>query len=97
MLIIRIRLFLFFVAMVHFVYQESHFLRLLLVFELMVLAIFIGCLYFLGARANVIGYYFCLVVLAVGVAETVLGLGILVRCSRFSGVGIKKAFNFLGF
>jgi NADH:ubiquinone oxidoreductase subunit K len=78
-------------------YNSFHFLNVLLVFELIVVSIFVGLFYGLSVGTNGFSLYFCIIFLTLAVCERVLGLRILVGVSRFSGIYQTKPFRFLGF
>nr|QVD39158.1 NADH dehydrogenase subunit 4L [Corbicula fluminea]WNS59842.1 NADH dehydrogenase subunit 4L [Corbicula fluminea] len=89
--------FLFFLSVFYVFYNSFHFLNVLLVFELMVVSIFVGLFYGLSVGTNGFSLYFCIIFLTLAVCESVLGLSILVGVSRFSGMYQTKPFSFLGF
>jgi len=73
-----------------------HFLSVLLVFEFLTLgAILLTSSLFRGS-SNCFGLYLCIIMLVCSVAEAVLGLSLLVRCSRRRGNSSTKAFRFIG-
>nr|YP_008758076.1 NADH dehydrogenase subunit 4L [Arctica islandica]AGC84102.1 NADH dehydrogenase subunit 4L [Arctica islandica]AGW53600.1 NADH dehydrogenase subunit 4L [Arctica islandica]AGW53612.1 NADH dehydrogenase subunit 4L [Arctica islandica]AHB12595.1 NADH dehydrogenase subunit 4L [Arctica islandica]AHB12597.1 NADH dehydrogenase subunit 4L [Arctica islandica] len=90
--------FIFFIFSFFFVsFHEKHFLSLLLIFEVLTISVFIGSLFFIGLSMNLMGLYFCVVLLTLGVCEAVLGLSLLVSSVRFTGKKQVKSFSFLGF
>nr|UJH93167.1 NADH dehydrogenase subunit 4L [Venus verrucosa] len=86
-----------FFSMLHLFYQMTYFMNLLLTFELMSLCVFLTCLCLGNFSCSSVSIYFCVIVLCLGVSESVMGLAILVSCSRFSGKSKVKSFSFLGF
>nr|UJH93089.1 NADH dehydrogenase subunit 4L [Chamelea gallina]UJH93128.1 NADH dehydrogenase subunit 4L [Venus verrucosa]UJH93154.1 NADH dehydrogenase subunit 4L [Venus verrucosa]UJH93180.1 NADH dehydrogenase subunit 4L [Venus verrucosa]UJH93206.1 NADH dehydrogenase subunit 4L [Venus verrucosa] len=86
-----------FFSMLHLFFQMTYFMNLLLTFELMSLSVFLACLCFSSLSGSSVGIYFCVVILTLGVSESVMGLAVLVSCSRFSGKEKVKSFSFLGF
>uniref|UniRef100_UPI00315C935C NADH dehydrogenase subunit 4L n=1 Tax=Glauconome virens TaxID=457868 RepID=UPI00315C935C len=89
--------FFFVLSMLYVVMNSKHFLNLLLIFEMVVVSLFLGLSYGFGVMASGFGLYFCVVFLTFAVCESVLGLSVVVLVSRFSGVGQVKPFSFLGF
>nr|YP_009491831.1 NADH dehydrogenase subunit 4L [Dosinia troscheli]AWI68001.1 NADH dehydrogenase subunit 4L [Dosinia troscheli] len=86
-----------FFSLVHFFFQIKHFINLLLVFELFSFCVFLFCLCMSNISISVVGLYFCVVILCLGVCESVMGLAVLVNCSRYSGKKNIKSFSFLSF
>lgn len=73
-----------------------HFLSLLLVFELLAIGSFLLLRFFVERRYNDFGCYLGVVFLGFCVIEAVVGLRILVRCSRRVGSSVVKLYSFIG-
>nr|YP_009943029.1 NADH dehydrogenase subunit 4L [Villorita cyprinoides]QOD40734.1 NADH dehydrogenase subunit 4L [Villorita cyprinoides] len=89
--------FLFFLSFFYIFMNSFHFLNILLVFELIVVSLFVGMFYGFSLGMSTYSLYFCIIFLTFAVCESVLGLSILVGMSRFSGVSMVKPFGFMGF
>ena len=75
--------------------QVPHFLRVLLVFELITFRVFLRGSYVFCLSENSMGFYFSLVFLVFGVVEAVLGLSLLVRSSRGVGRRAVKSYSLI--
>ena len=85
-MLLYVSFFLFVLALLLVMFQKSHFLRVLLVLELMTLALFIIISNLVGMGLANISSGFCLVFLVFGVYEAANGLGLLVSRTRSSGL-----------
>nr|AKZ29886.1 NADH dehydrogenase subunit 4L [Geloina coaxans] len=96
-MIMVVFMFLFVLSVVYVIFNGSHFLNLLLVFEVMVVSVFVGLFCCFNFITCSFGLYFSILFLTFAVCESVLGLSILVSVSRSSSVQYFKSFSFLGF
>nr|AME17941.1 NADH dehydrogenase subunit 4L [Cyclina sinensis] len=96
-MILDVCFFFFLIAFFHLFYQMKVFLNLLLVFELLTLLIFSVGMYLGGLSSVVVCFHSCLVILSFGLAEAVMGLAILISCSRYIGKAKVKSFSLLKF
>nr|YP_010254939.1 NADH dehydrogenase subunit 4L [Venerupis aspera]YP_010455423.1 NADH dehydrogenase subunit 4L [Ruditapes variegatus]QUA05878.1 NADH dehydrogenase subunit 4L [Venerupis aspera]UUA63028.1 NADH dehydrogenase subunit 4L [Ruditapes variegatus] len=77
--------------------QEKFFMNLLLLFELLMLGVFSMCMVSgMISGSSVLGYL-CITILCMEVSTSVLGLALLVNCSRFTGKSKVHSFSFLSF
>jgi NADH:ubiquinone oxidoreductase subunit K len=85
-MLVYISIFLFFSALFLIFSQSSHFLRVLLVLEIITLGLFVlsMCITGVGMGASIVR--FGLVFLVFGVYEAANGLGLLVRRTRSRGI-----------
>nr|YP_009000605.1 NADH dehydrogenase subunit 4L [Lutraria rhynchaena]CDL72592.1 NADH dehydrogenase subunit 4L [Lutraria rhynchaena] len=74
----------------------SHFLSVLLVFELLTFGAFCWSSTCFVFSFNLVGCYFCLVFLVLSVVEAVMGLSLLVSSSRGLSRVAVKSFSFMG-
>ncbi|YP_009827049.1 NADH dehydrogenase subunit 4L (mitochondrion) [Mercenaria mercenaria] len=86
-----------FFSLLQLFFQMKYFMNLLLTFELLTICVFLMCVYLGNVSFSLVSVYFCVLILCLGVSESVMGLAILVNCSRFSGKSTVKSFSFLGF
>nr|QOE56581.1 NADH dehydrogenase subunit 4L [Antigona lamellaris] len=86
-----------FFSLLHLFFQMQYFMNLLLVFEVLSLCVFLMCLCLGNIYGSSVMIYFCMVILCLAVSESVMGLAVLVNCSRFSSSSSVKSFSFLGF
>nr|YP_009128918.1 NADH dehydrogenase subunit 4L [Saxidomus purpurata]AJT47988.1 NADH dehydrogenase subunit 4L [Saxidomus purpurata] len=89
--------FFFFFAIFHLFYQAKIFLNMLLVFELLTFLIFCMGMFLSSVSLNYVGFHVCLLILCFGVVETVMGLAILISCSRYTGKTKFVSFSSLKF
>lgn len=73
-----------------------HFLSVILVFELITLGVYMLRAYCFSVSTNSFGCYVCFIILVFSVAEAVVGLALLVRCSRGTGLRAVKIYSFIG-
>nr|ATZ68908.1 NADH dehydrogenase subunit 4L [Pseudocardium sachalinense] len=73
-----------------------HFLSVILIFELITMGVFLLSGYCFSHSTNSFGCYICFIILAFSVAEAVLGLALLVSCSRGVALTAVKAYSFMG-
>ena len=85
-LCIYISLFLFFLSLVLIFIQRRHFLRVLLILEIITLSLFMLVVRTAGMGSIIVGVGFGLVFLVFGVYEAANGLGLLVSRTRSSGM-----------
>lgn len=90
-------LFLFFLSLVLVFMQKSHFLRVLLVLELITLSLFMITVCVMGAGEGLTSISFGLIFLVFGVYEAANGLGLLVSRRRASGVDQLRGLFMLRF
>lgn len=89
--------FMFFCSLYLIFSQKFHYLRVLLVIELITLSLFILCCFLFGSGVGVSSVSFCLVFIVFGVYEAANGLGLLVGRRRSNGLDRLKALFSLGF
>nr|YP_010939928.1 NADH dehydrogenase subunit 4L [Raeta pulchella]WLK25951.1 NADH dehydrogenase subunit 4L [Raeta pulchella] len=73
-----------------------HFLSLLLVFELLAMSSFLLLSFFVESSYSDFGCYLGVVFLGFCVIEAVVGLSLLVSCSRSAGASVVKLYSFMG-
>nr|YP_010121799.1 NADH dehydrogenase subunit 4L [Callista chinensis]QRE83919.1 NADH dehydrogenase subunit 4L [Callista chinensis]QWM94238.1 NADH dehydrogenase subunit 4L [Callista chinensis] len=96
-MIMNICFFLLAIGVFHLFYQAKVFLNMLLVFELLTFLIFSVSMFLGGVTFSSTAFHVCLLVLCFGVTETVMGLAVLISCSRKSGKTKVTSFSFLKF
>nr|YP_008854381.1 NADH dehydrogenase subunit 4L [Meretrix lyrata]AGR50827.1 NADH dehydrogenase subunit 4L [Meretrix lyrata] len=96
-MVLKIFFFFFFFALFHLFFQYKIFLNLLLTFELLSLLVYIICMYLGGMSLSVVSFHVCNMVLCFGVIESVMGLALLILCSRSSSEKHVSCFSFLKF
>nr|YP_010410227.1 NADH dehydrogenase subunit 4L [Tapes dorsatus]URH16438.1 NADH dehydrogenase subunit 4L [Tapes dorsatus] len=86
-----------FFSVLSLMWQEKFFLNVLLLFEFLMLTLFLLCLYVgLLSMSSVLAYT-CIMVLCLDVSGSVMGLALLVNSSRTSGKKKIHSFSFLSF
>lgn len=85
-MLVRVAFFLFIISILLIFIQKAHFLRVLLVIELITLSLFFISLRVMGRGTRFCGCRFALVFLVFGVYEAANGLGLLVSRTRSRGI-----------
>lgn len=96
-MVLYLSLFLFFLSLVLVFTQKSHFLRVLLVLELITLSLFMIVVCIIGVGRGLTSVRFGLIFLVFGVYEAANGLGLLVSRRRASGVDQIRSLFILRF
>nr|YP_010555866.1 NADH dehydrogenase subunit 4L [Marcia japonica]UYR95098.1 NADH dehydrogenase subunit 4L [Marcia japonica] len=78
-------------------WQEKTFLNILLIFEFLMLALFMLSLYSGMISINSMVAYSCIMILCLDVSGSVMGLALFVNSSRISGEKKIHSFSFLSF
>nr|YP_010990141.1 NADH dehydrogenase subunit 4L [Polymesoda caroliniana]WOV69029.1 NADH dehydrogenase subunit 4L [Polymesoda caroliniana] len=89
--------FMFALCLLYICINVCHFLNVLLVFEMVVVSLFLAMTYSFSLGCFSYMVYFCVVYLCLSVCESVLGLSILISVSRYGGLFQTKSFSFLGY
>ena len=96
-MVIDVCFFLLIMAVFHLCYQSKIFLNILLVFELLTFLVFSVGVFLRGVSLRMRGFHVCILILCLGVTETVIGLAVLISCSRKTGKVKVAPFRFLKF
>lgn len=96
-MLLGICIFFFIFSIVQLVHQVKHFLSLLLVFEILTICVYIFSLGLRECSFSLVSHFLGVLILCIAVAETVIGMAILVSCSRFGRKSHVNSFRLLGF
>nr|AKE36676.1 NADH dehydrogenase subunit 4L [Meretrix lamarckii] len=97
MVVLDICFFFLFFALFHVFYQHKIFLNLLLSFELLSLLVYAISMCLGGMSLSLVSFHVSNLILCFSVIESVMGLALLILCSRVSGKNQVSCFSFLKF
>nr|YP_002929377.1 NADH dehydrogenase subunit 4L [Meretrix petechialis]YP_003162827.1 NADH dehydrogenase subunit 4L [Meretrix meretrix]ABV53324.1 NADH dehydrogenase subunit 4L [Meretrix petechialis]ACU68433.1 NADH dehydrogenase subunit 4L [Meretrix meretrix] len=96
-MVLDICFFFFFFALFHLFFQHKVFLNLLLTFELLSLLVYMVSMCLGGMSLSLVSFHVCNMILCFSVVESVMGLALLILCSRLSSKKQVSCFSFLKF